>query len=43
MISNEKYKGVVRLFEDKKYDMQYLAKDNHPAIITEDIFAAVHK
>lgn len=43
MLSNEKYKGSVRLFDDKKSEVQYLASDNHPAIITEEIFAAVQK
>lgn len=43
MLSNEKYKGAVRLFADKKSDVQYLAKDNHSAIITEDVFAAVQE
>jgi len=42
MLSNEKYKGVVRLF-DNKSDVQYLSSDNHPAIITEEIFTAVQK
>lgn len=43
MLSNEKYKGAVRLFDDKKSDVQYLSTDNHPAIITDDFFAAVQK
>lgn len=43
MLSNEKYKGAVRLFDDKKSDVQYLATHNHPAIITEEIFEAVQK
>lgn len=43
MLSNEKYKGIVRLFDNNKSDVQYLATDNHPAIITEEIFAAVQK
>ena len=43
MLSNEKYKGVVRLFDDKKSEVQYLVSDNHPAIITEEIFEAVQK
>ena len=43
MLSNEKYKGAVRLFDDKKSDVQYLATDNHPAIITEEVFEAVQK
>lgn len=43
MLSNEKYTGAVRLFDDKKSDVQYLASDNHPAIITKGIFEAVQK
>ena len=43
MLSNEKYTGAVRLFNDKKSDVQYLASDNHPAIITKEIFEAVRK
>lgn len=43
MLSNEKYIGSVRLFDEKKSEVQYLASDNHPAIITEDIFSAVLK
>lgn len=43
MLSNEKYTGAVRLFNDKKLDVQYLASDNHPAIITKEIFEAVQK
>lgn len=41
MLSNEKYKGAVRLFDDKKSEVQYLATENHPAIVTEEIFTAV--
>ncbi|MEG2764710.1 MAG: recombinase family protein [Acidaminococcaceae bacterium] len=41
MLSNEKYKGAVRLFDDKKSEVQYLASDNHPAIISEDVFSVV--
>ena len=43
MLSNEKYTGAVRLFDDKKSEVQYLVSDNHPAIITEEVFAAVQK
>ena len=43
MLSNEKYKGAVRLFDDKKSEVQYLVSDNHPAIITEEIFEAIQK
>lgn len=43
MLSNEKYKGGVRLFDDKKSEVQYLTSDNHPAIITEEVLTAVQK
>ena len=43
MLSNEKYIGSVRLFDDKNSEVQYLASDNHPAIITKEIFTAVQK
>ena len=43
MLSNEKYKGTVRLFDDKRSDVQYLSTNNHPAIITEEIFSAGQK
>lgn len=42
MLSNEKYKGAVRLFNNKS-DVQYLSSDNHPAIISEKIFSAAQK
>lgn len=35
MFSNEKYIGAVRLFDDKKSEVQYLVSDNHQAIIAE--------
>ena len=43
MLSNEKYKGDVRLLNNKNTEVQYLATDNHPAIITKETFAAVQK
>lgn len=43
MLYNGKYTGAVRLLNDKKLEVQYLASDNHPAIITEEIFTAVQK
>lgn len=43
MLSDEKYKGAVRIFSDKMSDVQYLVADNHPAIITEEVFVAVQK
>lgn len=33
MLSNEKYKGAVRLFDDKKSEVQYLVSDNHPDML----------
>lgn len=43
MLSDEKYIDSVRLFDDKKSGVQYLATDNHPAIIKETVFAAVQR
>lgn len=43
MLSNEKYKGAVRLFDDKKSEVQYLVSNNNPTIITEEVFVAVQK
>lgn len=41
MLSNEKYTGNVRLLDDGKHDVLYLAEDNNPAIISKEIFKAV--
>lgn len=41
LLSNEKYTGNVRLFDSEKRDVQYLSEDNHPAIISSQIFQAV--
>jgi len=41
MLSNEKYTGNVRLLDDGKHDAHYLAEDNNPAIISNEIFQAV--
>lgn len=41
MLSNEKYTGNVRLLKDGKSDVQYLASDNNPAIISKENFEAV--
>ena len=41
MLSNEKYTGNVRLLDDGKHDVLYLAEDNNPAIISKEIFQAV--
>ena len=41
MLSNEKYTGDVRLLKSGKSDVNYLASDNNPAIISKEVFAAV--
>lgn len=41
MLSNEKYTGNVRLLNDGKHDAHYLAEDNNPAIISNEIFQGV--
>lgn len=41
MLSNEKYTGNVRLLDDGKHDVLYLAEDNNPAIISKEVFKAV--
>ncbi len=41
MLSNEKYTGNVRLLDDGKHDVLYLAEDNNPAIISKGTFQAV--
>lgn len=41
MLSNEKYTGNVRLLDNGKNDVCYLAEDNNPAIITKETFQAV--
>jgi len=38
VLTNEKYTGTVRLTDSVTGQFQYLAKDNHPPIITEDVF-----
>ena len=43
MLSNEKYTGSVRLFDEKKSEVQCLSTDNHPAIISEEVYAATQK
>lgn len=43
MLSNEKYTGSVRLFDEKKLEVQYLSTDNHPAIISEEAYAVTQK
>ena len=41
MLSNEKYSGNVRLLDDGKHDVLYLAEDNNPAFISKETFQAV--
>ena len=41
MLSNEKYTGDVRLLKTSKSEVQYLARDNNPAIISKETFEAV--
>lgn len=41
MLSNEKYKGNVRLLDDGKHESYYLSENNNPAIISKEMFQAV--
>lgn len=41
MLSNEKYTGDVKLLKSGNSDVQYMSTDNHPAIISKEIFEAV--
>jgi DNA invertase Pin-like site-specific DNA recombinase len=41
VLSNEKYIGSVRLFDIRTHKAQYLSEDNHPPIITAEVFKAV--
>ena len=43
MLSNEKYKGSVRLLDSVNGDIEYLAKENNPPIISDEVFARVQK
>lgn len=38
LLENEKYIGTVRLRESVSGDYEYMIRDNHPPIITEDVF-----
>ncbi len=38
ILTNEKYIGTVRLTDSFTGEYEYLVKDNHPPIITEDVF-----
>lgn len=41
MLSNEKYKGDVRLLNDGKHESYYLSENNNPAILSKETFQAV--
>ena len=41
MLSNEKYTGDVKLLKSGKSEIQYLASENNPAIISKEVFEAV--
>ena len=43
MLSNEKYIGSVRLLDSVTGDDSYLAKENKPPIIKEEIYNTVQK
>ncbi len=43
ILCNEKYTGTVRLLDSVSGACEYLAKDNHPPIITEDVFQRVQE
>lgn len=41
MLSNEKYIGIVRLLNSRKYEAHYISEDNNPSIISDEQFKAV--
>lgn len=41
MLSNEKYKGNVRLLDNGKHESYYLSENNNPAILSKETFQAV--
>lgn len=41
ILSNKKYKGVVRLLNVGEYQEHYISENNHPAIISKEKFEAV--
>ena len=43
MFSNEKYKGSVRLLGSVNGDIEYLAEENNPPIISDEVFDRVQK
>jgi len=43
MLSNRKYTGTVELLKEDDESAYYLAEDNNPVIISEDIFFAVQR
>ncbi|MDD7472179.1 MAG: recombinase family protein [Firmicutes bacterium] len=43
MLENEKYTGSVKLLDSVNKENYYLLKDNHEAIITEEVFSKVQE
>ncbi len=43
MLSNEKYKGSVRLLDSVNGDIEYLAEENNPPIVSDEAFDMVQK
>ena len=43
MLENEKYTGPVKLLDSVNKENYYLLKDNHEAIITEEVFNKVQE
>lgn len=43
MLTNEKYIGLVRLLDSVDNKSYYLSKDNHKAIISEELFNRVQE
>ena len=43
MLENEKYTGSVKLLDSVNKENYYLLKDNHEAIITEEVFNKVQE
>lgn len=41
MLSNEKYIGVVRLLDKGEHEVHFLSENNHPSIISKEMFQSV--
>ncbi|WP_406542023.1 recombinase family protein [Clostridium ljungdahlii] len=41
ILSNEKYIGIIRIFNSRNSEVHYLVEDNNPAIISDEKFKAV--